>query len=92
MPISRVSGFWRKLGFTPGALVEAVGHSGGIWVLCRVGLVVLQVEKFSQAVTVRVGGGGNGWFLSAIYGSPTPSIREELWHHLCQKRGEFQTP
>ena len=44
---SRVSGFWRKLGFIPGVLVEAVGHSGGIWVLCRVDMVVLKIEEFS---------------------------------------------
>ena len=42
------------------------------------------VDVFHQMVTFRVQNNQKDWLCSAIYASPTPSIRENLWHYMMQ--------
>ena len=75
IPFSSVSNFWDKLGFEAVGIMEANGHSGGIWVLACKGRYRYQVvDIFQQCVTVKLSHGDKHWLCSATYGSPTPSI------------------
>ncbi|XP_057445038.1 uncharacterized protein LOC130737304 [Lotus japonicus] len=90
----RTQRFWKAQGFLPGCIVEATGHSGGIWVLCHQSspFKVMPLESFHQAVTFDVVLGAFSWTCSAIYASPTPNLREELWGHLAQLRSTVVKP
>lgn len=76
----RVKRFWSGLGFIDMGIVEANGHSGGIWVLAMensdfsFGIV----DYFEQMISIKMGCGSSGWLCRAIYASPIPSIRKHL--------------
>ena len=89
---ARVSTFWRRLRFYPRALTEVTGHFSAVWVLCHDGLNVVVQDVFYQVVTIKIGTSSNCWFLSGIYGSLIPSIREELWNYLCHIRQSIRGP
>ncbi|XVE93925.1 hypothetical protein REPUB_Repub01dG0236100 [Reevesia pubescens] len=74
----------KQLGFDGFAKVDAVGFSGGIWVLWKNSIGTVQViAKESQILTVIINGAmGKKWGLSAIYASPTPLNRTLLWSYL----------
>ncbi|KAL8152276.1 LOW QUALITY PROTEIN: hypothetical protein V2J09_010036 [Rumex salicifolius] len=70
-----------KIGFDGLIRSEAVGFSGGIWHRDRVSLV--DVDAHDQVILFKVNGVGlSEWILSAIYASPNPTCREELWSRL----------
>ena len=74
----------RKLCFDDHTKVDANGFSGGIWILWKSSIGKIQVlETNGQFISVSVtNGDGKNWFLTVVYASPTPSIRELLWAHL----------
>ncbi|KAK9689451.1 hypothetical protein RND81_09G059800 [Saponaria officinalis] len=64
--------------------VDATGFSGGIWLYWRPEIVnVVPVYEHSQFITVEVSRtGGVPWFFTAVYASPDPTNRRELWSEL----------
>ncbi|KAJ1377585.1 Endonuclease/exonuclease/phosphatase superfamily [Sesbania bispinosa] len=75
----------KRLGFPSNHVVHANGFSGGLWLLwkdevCRVDIV----KDHPQFIHARVSpvDGSVPWFLTSIYASPRPAIREELWAQL----------
>ncbi|KAJ1385492.1 Endonuclease/exonuclease/phosphatase superfamily [Sesbania bispinosa] len=75
----------RRLGFKLSNVVHANDFSGGIWILWNDKNYQLEViQDHFQYVHIRVvpADGTPSWFLTCVYASPRPSIREELWHHL----------
>jgi len=40
------------------------------------------VDVTSQYVTIKVSLGGNHWFVSAVYASLIPHLRQQLWDYL----------
>ncbi|GLT89654.1 hypothetical protein SLE2022_076310 [Rubroshorea leprosula] len=75
-----------KLNFDSSTKVDAQGFSGGIWVLWNsyVGEVSM-LERTAQMITVLVKCPHlEPWIFSAVYASPTPSIREQLWNKIEQ--------
>lgn len=76
----------RSFGFDNWIRVEAIGFSGGIWVLWRDNLQVDIVTINPQFVLARVKHGNDDWcFISFVYGSPTHSLRRKLWEGLSQE-------
>lgn len=66
-----------KLGFPNVFIEDAVGFQGGIWILwdgITLNLSILQSN--SQVVTCLI---NNSWVPSAMYASPMPSLRKNLW-------------
>ncbi|KAF7829553.1 ribonuclease H [Senna tora] len=72
-----------KFGFNHREMVEAVGHSGGIWCMwneCGHGFQV--VLKHDQFIHFKVMEGSHIWFLTVVYGSSRVAQRRELWNCL----------
>ena len=83
MAFDKVKLFWNKLGYEAVKIVEAQGHSGGIWIMssdhsirCNV------VSSFTQAITVEFTQCHFVWLCTIVYASPIPSQREFLWSYL----------
>ncbi|KAK9666305.1 hypothetical protein RND81_14G175900 [Saponaria officinalis] len=64
--------------------VDATGFSGGIWLYWRPEIVnVVPVYEHSQFITVEVSRTGEvPSFFTAVYASPDPTNRRELWFEL----------
>ncbi|KAJ4845758.1 hypothetical protein Tsubulata_047054 [Turnera subulata] len=71
----------RGCGFDRSEVEEVQGRSGGIWICWRHASAVLSVElQHVQFLHVKVKFGNmQPWFLTAVYASPSPSIRQEFW-------------
>ncbi|XP_057418470.1 uncharacterized protein LOC130712668 [Lotus japonicus] len=91
---AQVSRFWSTLGFAPKFIQEAQGFSGGIWVLIRTiaNFSCRLLHMHNQAVSFEIWRDNLSWACSAIYASPIPTQRENLWEHLCHIRGSITIP
>ncbi|KAH9788525.1 reverse transcriptase domain-containing protein [Citrus sinensis] len=84
----RISGrkaddFIRSSGFEYSHRVEAVGFAGGIWLLWQ---NVIEVEvrlNHKQFIHFKISKNKNfvSW-ITAVYASPNPMVRKQLWNHL----------
>lgn len=73
--------------------VEAVGMSGGIWVLWKDSLKISVTRTNSQFVLLDVVSDNNvKWSLAIVYGSPTKSLRRQLWSDLGREGSNIITP
>lgn len=63
----RASSIIKKLGFKGSFILEACGHSGGIWCLWKVDVVRSTAQFVHMKVQWK---GDNPWLLTAVYGSP----------------------
>ncbi|KAJ4845157.1 hypothetical protein Tsubulata_040329 [Turnera subulata] len=75
------SGVIRSCGFDASIVSEVAGRSGGIWVCwlqpaARVSVLVTRAQFVHVCVQLS---GEDPWILTAIYASPTPSLRQSLW-------------
>lgn len=84
---AKVEHLWSSLGYKLLYVQESRSHAGGIWVLSNVDNLTLSlVDSMSQAITFYVTKGNASWSLSAVYASPTFSMRCPLWTHLIALR------
>lgn len=90
----KVQLFWQKVGYYPMHVIEAQGHSGGIWALAQVGhnFNISIWEFTNQAISLEMKFGNCTWICTAIYASPTPSSRETFWQHLCNLSRNITSP
>lgn len=74
----------QALGYSGHTRMDAQGFSGGIWVYWRMKFVTIHpIQQHNQYITMEITRiGENPWFFSAIYASPDPSRRQELWREL----------
>lgn len=85
---TRVSGtkaddICNKLGFDDWVRVEALGFSGGIWVLWRNSTHINVLKTHLQFVLLQVRENNlMQWNLAIVYGSPSSSLRKRLWKDL----------
>lgn len=92
-PFARVERMWSSLNYKPLFLQEAHGHSGGIWVLsCCDDVSFALVDSCFQAITFSIKRRNVLWNCTAVYASPTPSVRDELFDHLCLLRSHINVP
>ncbi|KAL2899374.1 hypothetical protein RDABS01_024456 [Bienertia sinuspersici] len=72
------------IGFSGHVRVDAHGFSGGIWTYWKPELVTVSlIDHSSQYITHLITRQGDEpWFYTAIYASPDPSKRVELWKEL----------
>ncbi|XP_057443884.1 uncharacterized protein LOC130736046 [Lotus japonicus] len=91
---SRVSQFWSSVGFSLAYISEAVGFSGGIWILTNnsSNLSCRLHHMHQQVVSFEVWRDSLSWIYSAIYASPIPARREELWSLLVDLRRNISIP
>ncbi|XP_074318666.1 uncharacterized protein LOC141655485 [Silene latifolia] len=72
------------LGYDGHSRVNAIGFRGGIWLYWKTDIVSIQpVTEHLQYMTLEISRNGEPpWFFSAVYASPDPSNRRELWVEL----------
>ncbi|XP_019170452.1 PREDICTED: uncharacterized protein LOC109166023 [Ipomoea nil] len=72
-----------KLGFDDWVRVEAIGFSGGIWVLWNKPLEITVEFTHPQFILLQVKElSGPPWVLAVVYASPTQHLRRRLWSAL----------
>ncbi|XP_021861386.2 uncharacterized protein [Spinacia oleracea] len=71
-------------GYDGNTRVDAQGFSGGIWVYWKKNLVTVDpIVQHNQFITMEITRiGEEPWYLSAIYASPDPTRRQDLWREL----------
>ncbi|XP_074289408.1 uncharacterized protein LOC141614562 [Silene latifolia] len=72
------------LGYNGQSRVNAIGFSGGIWLYWRKEINTLTpITEHQQFITVEIPRNGElPWFFSAVYASPDPTNRRQLWVEL----------
>ncbi|XP_074300458.1 uncharacterized protein LOC141631726 [Silene latifolia] len=72
------------IGYSGQSRVNAQGFSGGIWLYWKPEIVsVSTVTEHQQYITIEIARTGEvPWFFSAVYASPDPTNRKELWSEL----------
>lgn len=91
---SRTKAFWYGIGYSPVQVVEAHGHSGGLWVLRNNGsnVIVSTLDVHPHAITFKLELGGRSWVCTGVYASPVPANRPHLWQHLRNLRSTISDP
>lgn len=86
VPSSRSWPFFQKLNFTKMITVEAVGFTGGNWLIWDCTIIDMSIlSSTDQVLTVAVNGSKYvDWVFSALYASPRKHLRDELWLYLCR--------
>ncbi|XP_021768668.1 uncharacterized protein LOC110732977 [Chenopodium quinoa] len=71
-------------GYDGHSRVDALGFSGGIWVYWKSNRVNVSPSlKHNQHITMEISRvGAMPWYFSAIYASPNPMKKKELWEEL----------
>lgn len=72
------------LGYMGHTRVDAMGFSGGIWIYWKPELVTVEpILKHNQHITMDITRvGATPWYFTAVYASPDPTKRKELWAEL----------
>ncbi|XP_031131792.1 uncharacterized protein LOC116033172 [Ipomoea triloba] len=82
-----------KLGFDKWARVEALGFSGGIWILWSNSVQIEVLHSHPQFVHMAITDQlGRFWNLSVVYGSPTLHLRRRLWSSLKRTKLHVNHP
>ncbi|XP_024630927.1 uncharacterized protein [Medicago truncatula] len=94
IPFSRLSPFWTINGYTPVHIIEANGHSGGIWLLkhsaSNITSTVLDFSNFS--ITFSINRNNATTTCTCIYASPNPALRPHLWTYLFNINQNIDAP
>lgn len=72
------------LGYSGHTRVDATGFSGGIWVYWKKELVTVEpISQQAQYITMDIKRlGSPPWYFTAVYASPDPNKRKDLWQEL----------
>lgn len=84
----RAASFWQRQRYELIREVEVVGHSGGLWILApqQRNFTVTFLEASDHTISVVVDTPGRSWVCTALYASPNPVKRLELWDYLVEFR------
>lgn len=91
---NKVKNFWQRVGYHPVHVVEAQGHSGGIWALAKMGLNLdISVWEYTnQSISLEIKSGTQKWICTSIYASPNYTTRAIFWQHLCDLSRSLDLP
>ena len=85
--------FIRYSGYDHSHRVEVAGFLGGIWLLWKVGLDVTILINHKQYIHLQVSNTrGLITWVTAIYASPVPSLRNSIWNDLNYLAETIQDP
>ncbi|CAJ2635885.1 unnamed protein product [Trifolium pratense] len=84
VPYARLSSFWTTNGYTPVHIVEANGHSGGIWLLKQAAttFIATVTDSNQYSITFSVNHGDALSHCTCVYASPNPTLRNNFWDYL----------
>ncbi|XP_028098516.1 uncharacterized protein LOC114298184 [Camellia sinensis] len=76
--------FFNQLGFIASTVVDPTGRMGGIWIVWDASQVNVRVSSAnSQSIHATIHKEDfEEWVLAAVYASPNPILRENLWEDL----------
>ncbi|XP_024632715.1 uncharacterized protein [Medicago truncatula] len=94
VPYLRLSTFWANTDYTPVHIIEANGHSGGIWLLKHSATNILTTitDSNHHSLTFTINRGNASSFCTCIYASPNPTQRPTLWTHLINLNHSIDAP
>ncbi|CAJ2670486.1 unnamed protein product [Trifolium pratense] len=81
---SRLNTFWSNLGYVPVHIIEAQGHSGGLWLMKNSSSQVNTsiIDYNAHSITFSLSRGHSQSTCTCLYASPNPTIRTSLWSYL----------
>lgn len=82
------------MGYAPVAIVEAQGHSGGLWVLQHTGLSfsISVFDAGDRSITLELSKGHQKWYCTGLYANPNPIQRHLLWNYLSSLKDSIHGP
>jgi endonuclease/exonuclease/phosphatase family metal-dependent hydrolase len=84
VPYARLSSFWTNNSYTPIHVIEANGHSGGIWLLkhsiATINTTIIDSNQYSITFTLTYGDASST--CTCVYASPNPTLRTNFWNYL----------
>ncbi|KAI7994725.1 hypothetical protein LOK49_LG11G01813 [Camellia lanceoleosa] len=91
---STMSNFFNSLGFTASSTVDPVGRMGGIWIVWDTTQVNVRASTVNlQAIHATVHKEDyEEWVLAAVYASPNPTLRNQMWHDLTEVAVNMKKP
>ncbi|CAL5362434.1 unnamed protein product [Camellia sinensis] len=91
---STMNNFFNSLGFTASSTVDPVGRMGGIWIVWDTTQVNVRASSVnSQAIHATVHKEDyEEWVLAAVYASPNPTLRDQMWHDLTAVATNMKKP
>ncbi|XP_031099806.1 uncharacterized protein LOC116004005 [Ipomoea triloba] len=90
---SHANSICMKLGYSDWIRVEAVGFSGGIWVLWNDARKISVVSTHPQFILLEVRVVNQAdWHVAVVYGSPTHHLRRRLWTELSMAKQGVSGP
>ncbi|KAL6204037.1 hypothetical protein ACLB2K_021307 [Fragaria x ananassa] len=93
VPFAKAKRFLKKHGFPDAEIEEARGFSRAIWVLFYKNKIIVSfVDSNPQSVTVNVKVNNHAWLLTALYASPTHSVRSLIWNYLSEFASSVHLP
>jgi len=83
-PYARLSFFWNNLGYTPVHIIEAIGHSGGIWLLKQTASTTSStiIHHNQYSITFSIQRGNAFTTCTCVYASPNFTMHHNLWSYL----------
>jgi endonuclease/exonuclease/phosphatase family metal-dependent hydrolase len=94
VPYARLSNFWSTNNYTPIHIVEANGHSGGIWLLKNSAAItnttIIDYNQYS--ITFTIGLGTASFTCTSVYASPNSSLRPNFWNYLAHLSQNITNP
>jgi len=81
---ARLATFWTNIGYTMVHIVEASGHSGGIWLLKHsVDPTTTTITDGNQySITFTISQGNTTTTCTCVYASPNATLRSPFWTYL----------
>ncbi|CAL5336206.1 unnamed protein product [Camellia sinensis] len=81
---SKLANFFNRLGFTASTIIDPVGRVRGIWIIWDTTQVNVRASTVNpQVIHATVHKEDyDEWVLAAVYASPNPNLRDQLWHNL----------
>jgi len=94
VPYSRLSVFWSNNNYIPIHIIEANGHSGGIWLLkhSATNITTTVIDSNPHSITFSITCGSASTICTCIYASPNPTLRPNLWSHLVNFNRSIDAP
>jgi exonuclease III len=93
-PYAKLYSFWNNHGYSPVHIIEANGHSGGIWLMIHTASTTTStVLDFNQySITFTISRGTAITTCTCVYASPNPTMRTNFWNYLSSTSQSITSP
>jgi len=84
IPFANLSTFWNNNGYTPVHVIDASGHSGGIWLMIQTATTTIStvLDSNQYSITFTISRGNAITTCTCVYASPNPTMRSNFWNYL----------